>query len=107
MSNPTTIARPGAIVWNSDDTRNTRTVIADRWEAYDLADGEMLVESWNGYLTIAVLTGSTRRFFSDRLACPTFIRYEIETYATADGVIMGRKGDRIAGTSACRPEMIG
>jgi hypothetical protein len=101
-----TTATIGATVWLSEDTYNTCKVIADRWEAYELPEGGMLLESWNGYITIGVLTGRTRRFFGN-IVCPTIDRYEVETFATADGVIMGRMGDRIAGTSAIRPEMIG
>ena len=51
------------------------------------------------------MTGKTRNFFRG-VHCPTMIRYEVETYATEDGVIMGRKGDRISGTSAVRPEQV-
>ena len=95
----------GATVWNTDDTANTRRIIGDRWEAYSLEANEVLVESYSGHITIGVMTGKTRNFFRG-VHCPTMIRYEVETYATEDGVIMGRKGDRISGTSAVRPEQV-
>lgn len=107
MDNTTThaTATPGATVWLSDDTYNTRKVIADHREEYDLPEGAMLIESWNGYRTVGCFTGRTRRFFRN-VVCPTIYRYDIETFVTPGGVIMGRIGDRIPGTSAMRPEMV-
>ena len=100
----TPTAAVGATVWLTDDVYNTRTVIADRWQAYGLAAGEMLVESHNGYITIGVWTGNTRKFWG--VDCPTIARFEVDTFADIDGVLMGRKGVRIAGTSAIRPELV-
>ena len=60
-------------------------------------------------VTIGRVTGRTRKFF--RIDCPTIERYEVETYATdsthrlGEGVVMGRKADRISGTYAIRPEL--
>lgn len=97
--------RIGATVFESDRPNNSpyRKVEADRYEAYDLDEGEFLVVSSLGYHTIGRLTGRTRRFWQWH-DCPTIERFEIETYADADGVIRGRKSDRIAGTCAIRPE---
>lgn len=97
--------RIGATVFESDRPNNSpyRTVMADGSGAYDLDEGEFLVVSYHGYHTIGRLTGRTRRFWN-RHDCPTIERFEIETYADADGVIRGRKSDRIAGTCAVRSE---
>lgn len=102
-------AEIGATVWSVDDKNQRRSVVADLFDAYDLADGEFLIRAWTGYVTIGRFTGRTRKFF--RIDCPTIERYEIETYATdsthrhGEGVVMGRKADRISGTYAIRPEL--
>jgi len=80
-----------------------RTVIGDPFEAYRLADDEFLIETHHGYRTVGRLTGRTRKVFG--LNCPTIERFEIETYAE-NGVILGRKSDKIIGTLAVRPENV-
>jgi hypothetical protein len=95
--------RIGAIVFDAarpNAPQAHRTVADDPSESYDLEPGEFLILSYAGYVTIGRPTGRTRRIYNDN--CPTIERYEVETYAAADGTIRGRKGDRIAGTSATR-----
>jgi hypothetical protein len=101
-STTTTTPVIGATIFDADKPNGGtyRTVIADPTEAYVLDDGEFLIASYHGYITIGRMTGRTRRIFGDQ--CPTIERYEVETFATADGVIMGRKADRIPGISAVR-----
>jgi hypothetical protein len=94
----------GTTVWETDDPTKIRVVVGDPWEAYRLNPGEFLLESWNGYRTIGRLTGRTRIFWG--IACPTIERFAIETYADADGVILGRTAEPIAGTLAVRPEHV-
>ena len=73
-------AEIGATVWSVDDKNQRRSVVADLFDAYDLADGEFLIRAWTGYVTIGRFTGRTRKFF--RIDRPTIERYEVETYAT-------------------------
>lgn len=100
-----TTVRVGATVFNPADPNagNLRHVIADTWEAYRLNDGEFLMETYHGYRTVGRLTGRTRKVFG--LDCPTIERFEIETYAE-NGVVLGRKSDKIIGTLAVRPENV-
>ena len=102
-------AEIGATVWSTDDVNQKRTVVADQFDAYDLADDEFLIRAWTGHVTIGRFTGRTRKFF--RINCPTIERYRVETFATdsthrhGEGVVMGRKADRFPGTYAIRPEL--
>lgn len=99
----TLTVRVSATCWLTHDTTALRHVVQDRYDAYDLDPGEFLVESYHGYIAIARLTGRTRRFFG--IDCPTIERFEVETYAAADGTIRGRKGQhRLGPTMATRPE---
>ncbi len=94
--------RVGALVWNTTDTNDTRTVI--RGDALRLAEGEIVMESENtGYLTIGVLTGRTRKFWG--MDCPTIQRYEIDT-VVINGAIWGVRGTPISGTFAVRPDYL-
>ena len=94
----------GATVWETGNTARFRSVIADAWQAYDLEPGDFLMQTWHGAITIGTFTGSSRKFWG--VDCPTLRRYDVETYATDGGQIRGRKGERIAGTSAVRPEYV-
>ena len=96
--------RLGATVWDTNDTARTRTVANDPSGAIVLEEGEFLILSYHGYHTIGRLTGRTRQFW--HMACPTIERFEVETYATPEGVIMGRRGERIPGTMAVRAENV-
>jgi len=93
-----------AIVWKANDIAQTFNVIADTHGAYVLGAGEFLIKTYTGLIFIAAFTGRTRQFFG--LACPTAVRYDIDTIATADGVILGVKGQKIAGTVAIRPDYV-
>jgi len=94
----------GATVFNPSPWNSVlRHVVGDPFEAYRLADDEFLIETHHGYRTIGRLTGRTRKVFG--LDCPTIERFEIETYAE-NGVILGRKSDKIIGTLAVRPENV-
>jgi hypothetical protein len=95
-------AKINATVWDTEHTGRTRKVIADVHEAFELDLGEFLISSFQGFITIGRFTGRTRRFWHH--ACPTIERFEVDTFATTEGVIMGRKGMRLAGTLAIRPE---
>ena len=89
-----TNARIGSVVFDAANPNGNgayRTVAADPTQAFTLDDGEFLIVSHNGYTTIGRLTGRTRRCWG--IACPTIERYEVETYATVEGVILGRRGD--------------
>lgn len=96
--------KPGTTIFDTTDTTRIWRVVDDPYAAYDLEDGEFLMESYQGYRTIGRFTGRTRQFWG--ISCPTIDRYEIETYATEDGVIMGRKAERVIGTAAVRPEYV-
>jgi hypothetical protein len=92
----------GSTVFYPEANNQLRKVVGDPWEAYRLEEGEFLLESYQGYMTIGRLTGRTRQIFG--IACPTIERFEVETYADDKGVILGRRGDKIPGTLAVRPE---
>lgn len=93
----------GSTVWLVEDVTNHRKVSEDTYGAFELAEGEFLLKSYHGYCTIGRLTGRTRQFWG--IDCPTVERFEVDTFVR-DGVILGRAGERIAGTSAMRPEAL-
>jgi hypothetical protein len=102
----TTKPRPDSLIFDPATPNISARKVTDTnpGDAIKLEDGEFLVKSHSGYITIGRLTGRTRRIFN--MDCPTIERYEIETIADTDGVIWGVKGERISGTLACRPEAI-
>jgi len=107
MSTPTTSpVAIGALIFRCNDTGTTRRIVpAESWD--DIPDGWFVTEDAVGYRTYARFTGRTRKFWG--LDCPTIDRYDIETIATPDGVIMGVPGERLAGraaTWATRPENV-
>lgn len=99
MTTTTNTPRIGSYVFNCHNTHDLRRVIED--QAIVLEDGEFVVESEaTGYRTICAPTGRTRQFWHED--CPTFTRYEIETYADEVGTIWGRRSTRLLGTFATR-----
>jgi hypothetical protein len=89
-------------VWNTGDVRQIRRVI-DTPQELRLEPGEFVLVCHNGYRTVGVLTGRTRRFWD--ISCPTLERYEVDT-VVIDGAIWGVRGARLPGTYAVRPERI-
>jgi hypothetical protein len=95
------------LFWSSDDTSKTyepqNPYLAER-QGYVLGEGEFLLATWNGWHTIARPTGRTRKFW--HVACPTYVRYEVETVADEAGVIWGVAGERLPGTVAVHPSHV-
>lgn len=98
------LIKTGALIFRCNEPSVTRTIVpTESWDDVPGFDW-FVTEDAIGYRTYNVFTGRTRKFWG--MDCPTIERWEVETFATEDGVIMGRPLRRLPGTWATRPENV-